>query len=379
MDLEQIRKEIDDVDDRLLELFQKRMSLSDKVAEYKLENNMPVFQGAREQQILDRLSGRAENGLENSVRMLFTEIMDVSKCRQNDRLTPYLEQTFSPTVKNPVAACPGIRGSYCEEACLKAFGGELKEIRFYDTFDRVFEAIENGEADYGVVALENSTAGDVSATYDLMGKYNLYIAKRVRIPINHVLAAKKSVPLGLIKTVISHEQALHQCSRFIAENNLVRKHSANTSIAAKTVGENDDDAVACICSAACAKLYGLEIIAEGIADNNENYTRFICISKNMEISEGANVISVSLSLAHTPGSLFRLLTRFAYCGLNLTKIESKPLPPDIAGKIREEEFDVVFYFDFDGSVKDEKVAKMLVNIEKDSRYYKFLGNYGDIL
>ena len=375
MNLDQIRQNINELDDELLKLFVRRMKLCCDVAEYKAQNGMPVFQSQREREILQRLSKAAPEGLESASALLFSQIMDISKCLQQERLTQYKEVQYEDAVDDPAAACPGIAGSYSEEACIKAFNGTAK-INYYDTFGQVFEAVNSGAADYGVLPIENSTAGGVDGTYDLLERYDTYICGRLSLPVRHVFAAKKGA--GKIKKVLSHEQALHQCAHFINEQGLTPVTAANTSIAARTVADGDELDAACICSLHCAQLYGLEILGENIADSDENFTRFIVISKTLQISEKADTVSVCLSLPHHSGSLYRLLTRFYFCGLNLTKIESRPMPPHIKKKIGIEGFEFIFYLDFEGSVLNPSVTKLLDNLEQDCSYYRFLGNYKDI-
>ena len=373
MNLEEIRQDIDRLDNELLELFVRRMKLCCDVAEYKSRNGLPVFQGSREQEILKRISEMAPEGLESASELLFSQIMDISKCLQQERLTEYNAVQYAPAVENPVVACPGIAGSYSEEACIRAFGNNGK-IKYFDTFGQVFEAVKVGEADYGVVPIENSTAGGVDGTYDLLEQYETYVCGRLSISVRHVLAAKTGT--GKVSKVMSHEQALHQCGQFIKAQGLTSVAAPNTSIAARTVAEGCPD-TACICSRHCAELYGLEILQENIADSNENFTRFIVISKTLQIPENADTISVCLSLPHHSGSLYRLLTRFSFSGLNLTKIESRPMPPRIKKKIGTEGFEFIFYLDFEGSVQNPSVTKLLDNLEKDCKYYRFLGNYKD--
>ncbi len=374
MDLEQLRTDIDKLDSELLDIFAKRMELCGLVAEYKAKNGLPVFQGGREQQVLDKAEENAPKGLEAASRLLFSQIMDISKCLQQEQLTEYKEVISEKAVEEPVVACPGIAGSYSEEACIKAFRNP-REIRFYDTFEQVFRAVDGNEADYGVVPIENSTAGGVDGTYDLLEQYDMFVCGRLSIPVRHILAAKSKNTE--IKRVMSHEQALHQCSAFIRENGYETLTAPNTSLAARQVANGGDD-TACICSAHCAELYGLETVKEGIADSDENFTRFIVISKTLQISENADIVSICLSLPHHSGSLYRLLTRFSYSGLNLTKIESRPMPPRIKKKTGTEGFEFIFYLDFEGSVKNPSVTKLMCNLERDCGYYRFLGNYKDM-
>lgn len=378
MDLEEIRHDIDRLDDQLLELFVRRMELCCDVAEYKQQNGLPVFQGGREQAILKRISENAPEGLESASMLLFSQIMDISKCLQQERLTRYKAVQPVQPVENPVAACPGIAGSYSEEACLKTFGSNAK-IKYFDAFEQVFEAVNSGEADYGVLPIENSTAGGVSGTYDLLEQYETYVCGRLSIPVRHVLAAgKEAGDIGSISKVMSHEQALQQCGQFIREQGLTALTAPNTSIAARTVAEGSCPDTACICSRHCAQLYGLRILGENIADSNENFTRFIVISKTLQIPENADIVSVCLSLPHHSGSLYRMLTRFSFSGLNLTKIESRPMPPRIKKKTGTEGFEFIFYLDFEGSVLNPSVTKLLDNLERDCSYYRFLGNYKEI-
>ena len=374
MELDKIRESIDKLDGELLELFVQRMKLCCDVAEYKAQNGLPVFQGGREREILERISQTAPDEFKGASTLLFSQIMDISKCLQQERLTKYRAVQHVQPVKDPVAACPGIAGSYSEEACIKVFG-DRANIKYFDTFGQVFEAVNSGEADYGVVPIENSTAGGVDGTYDLLEQYDTYICGRLSIPVRHVLAAKKGA--GKATKVMSHEQALHQCMGFVRENGLAALTAPNTSIAARTVAQEDFTDIACICSRHCAELYGLEILNENIADSNENFTRFIVISKTLQIPENADIISVCLSLPHHSGSLYRLLTRFSFSGLNLTKIESRPMPPRIKKKTGTEGFEFIFYLDFEGSVLNPSVTKLLDNLEKDCSYYRFLGNYKD--
>lgn len=380
MNLDEIRKNIDETDDKILKLFSERMKLCEQVADYKAKNNLPVFQGGREKQVLDNIEAKTERHLRAAARLLFSQIMDISKCLQTERLTEHEEVSQTSLKESPKIACPGIRGSYTEEACCKVFGKDAR-IDYYDTFDGVFEAVQKNAADYGIVPIENSTAGGVDGTYELFSRFDMHICRRLSIPVNHVLAAKSED--CAVNTIVSHEQALHQCSGFIKKTACKTVTAPNTSIAARDVAYTEEKDTACICSEHCAELYGLKVLKSGIADNAENFTRFIVISKELQIEENADTISICLSLPHVAGSLFKLLTKFNYCGLNLTKIESRPMPDHIkklseAAMEDRENFEVIFYLDFEGSLLDPSVSKLLKSLEKDCVYYRFLGNYRDM-
>lgn len=380
MNLDEIRKSIDETDDEILKLFSARMELCERVADYKAKNGMPVFQGGREKEVLEGIEAKTERHLKAASRLLFSQIMEISKCLQTERLTEseYGQVSNSSLNENPKIACPGIRGSYTEEACFRVFGKDA-QIDYFDTFDSVFEAVRKNEAEYGIVPIENSTAGGVDGTYELLSRYDMHICKRLSIPVNHVLAAKSRD--CAVNTVISHEQALHQCQGFLKEIGCKTKTAPNTSIAARDVAQGEDKDTACICSQYCADLNNLEVLKRDIADNSENFTRFIVISKDLQIEENADIISVCLSLPHVTGSLYRLLTKFSYCGLNLTKIESRPMPDHIkklSQTADKENFEVIFYLDFEGSLQNPSVSKLVKSLEKECVYYRFLGNYRDM-
>ncbi|MCH5324860.1 MAG: chorismate mutase [Eubacterium sp.] len=374
MDLSKIRQEIDSIDDEMLRLFLRRMELCVDVARYKKEKGLPVFQEKREEAILQRISDNSPEGLAEGSRLLYTNIMEISKCLQRRMLSQPQDIGISaPESGDVVIACPGTAGSNTEKACKKLFGGS--ELKFFPDFADVFEAVQNGSADYGVLPIENSTAGEVDQTYTLLAEYDFYICKSTQVTIDHCLAAKKG---GNITKIYSHEQALMQCSRFIKNSGAEPVPYKNTALAAEMVANSDEDGIAAICSEDCARLYGLEILERRIADNPDNTTRFICVSKKNEVSDGADIISISLSVPHTAGALYRLLTRFYFYGLNLTRIQSAPVPKK-ALNIKTEAFDVIFYLDFEGSVKNPDVVRLLSNLEKEMKYFRYLGNYNHII
>ncbi|MCM1298042.1 MAG: chorismate mutase [Firmicutes bacterium] len=374
MELDQIRISIDEIDGEILTLFERRMKLCGDVADYKSKNGLPVFQGEREKQVLDKITQKSPKELEAATKLLFSQIMEISKCLQQEKLTQPRTSATSKLKDTPKIACPGIKGSYTEEACLKLFG--CCDIDYFDSFGEVFGAVEENRADYGILPIENSTAGDVSETYDLLEKQKMYICGRVTIPVRHVLAAKEET--GEITCVLSHQQALHQCAGFIKSKGYAKKKALNTSIAARTVSESGEKGLACICSAHCAELYGLKVIARDIADSSENFTRFIVISKQPQIDPESDTTSICLSLSNTEGSLYKMLTKFLYCGLNLTKIESRPMPAHIKEKSGITGFEVIFYLDFEGSILDPSISRLLTNLEKECGFFRFLGSYRDL-
>lgn len=372
MDLQELRNQIDEIDGEILELFARRMDVCRGVAEYKRVNNLPVMQGGREKQVLDRIRDKSPDDLKDGAAMLFQSIMDISKCIQNMELQrdSHLSSPipFIPENAKKIA-CQGTMGAYSEAACKKLFGD--KPAVFYHAFEDVFKAVESGEADYGILPLENSTIGTISETYDLMAKHQCNICSIVRVEITHCLAACKGASLDSIKYVYSKAEALSQCSEFIKNNGLIRREYANTALSAELIKERNDPNIACICSRSCAELYGLDIVNDRIADAYPNHTRFICFTKDYISPVDSDIISVCLSIPNTPGSLYRMLTKFSVAGLNLTKIESK----NIAGS----DFEVLFYLDFKGSINDQKVVSLLHDLENEMSFFRFLGTFKEIL
>lgn len=370
MGLTELRKNINDIDDEIIKLFQKRMECSFKVAEYKIENNMPVFQADRENEIIQKIRNSVPKELENSAEVLFTTLMDISKCKQYQKFFADSNRIeFQPLdlTGSPVVAVPGTVGSYSHIACTQ-FVKNGKPV-FYENFEEVFQAVESGEAEFGVLPFANSTTGSVVQTYHLMREHDFKICAETRVKVDHCLAVKPGVKLEDIKSIYSHEQGIMQCSEFIKKHGFKTHTYSNTSLAACYI-KGSDKPLGAICSHVCAEELGLEILEQGIADAQENYTKFMLISKKTLCPENANMISVSLALPHTSSSLYRLLTKFSVAGLNLCMIESMP--------IANTDFDVIFYLDFEGSITSADVAKLINELNSELSYFKFLGNYTEI-
>lgn len=367
-ELLKLRNGIDDIDSEILSLFMKRMELCRGVADYKKQREMPVFQGGREQQIIDRIKElTADKELENGTAALFTTIMDISKILQNRAILASgsdYEYTSPDFEGAQNIGCQGTSGANSESAARLIFGD--RKFSFYNTFEDVFRAVQDGELDYGVIPVHNSTAGSVDSTYDLMAKYNVYIVKEVTLEINHCLAAKPGTALSDITCVYSHPQALSQCQTFLTANGFKNSAYGNTATAAEKVAKSDKP-IAAICSVDCAKSLGLDILAADIADCLINRTQFICISKNMQVAQDADAVSVMLTIPHTQGSLYRLLTKFYVNGMNLLRIESRP--------IRDGSFDVLFFLDFSGKLTDPGVKAVMRDLEENLETFRCIGTF----
>jgi len=366
MDLEQLRNGIDITDKQILRLFEERMELCRQVAQYKKEHGIQIFQKGREDEVIAKVrDNTSDENLKDGTTALFTTIIDISKHLQQREFLNTADNTEYPIADLSKAEKIGCQGSSGANSALAA---EVlfseKELIFCDTFEDVFEAVENGSIDYGIIPIYNSTAGSVTQAYDLMSKYNFYIVKSVCLEINHCLAAKPERKPGVITAVYSHPHALSQCSDFLATMNMNPVSFGNTATAAEAVAASSEP-IAAICSEECANRLGLKILARGIANAYPNYTQFICISKKIEVLPNADTISVVLKLPNTAGSLYRLLTKFFVSGMNLEKLESRP--------VGNGSFEVMFYLDFKADIRNESVRSLLADLEQSLEFFKFLG------
>ena len=243
---------------------------------------------------------------------------------------------------------------------------------YFNNFASIFSSIDKGMCDYGVLPIENSTAGSVKQIYDLMMYYNFYIVRSVRVKVDHNLLAKKGADLNNIREIYSHEHALAQCTNFINSLGNVKVNVVeNTAIAAKMVADSDRTDIAAISSRSCAPLYGLDCLASSIQDKGNNYTRFICISKNLEIYPGADRTSLMMIISHKPGSLYRVLARFYALGINLVKLESRPIP--------DRDFEFMFYFDLDTPVYSKEFIQLVCELDSLCEEFRYLGSYSEMI
>lgn len=373
-DLGEIRIEIDKIDSELIELFKKRMDCAKAVGLYKKENNIPVLNQNRENEILDNVEEKGgEYG--SHARLLFSNIMELSRALQHNIVgsgkklrNDILNASSKMQTANVRVGYQGIKGANGHEATLKLFpnGNAVN----YKTFADVFDAVDREEVTYGVLPVENSTAGSVSAVYDLILKHRFYIVKALDLPIDYCLAGLKQSELSDIEKVWSHPQSLSQCENYIAKKNFDSTPFENTAVAAREVANEKRLNVAAICSYKAAEEYDLKILDNHLQDDKGNTTRFIVISKTLCIPENANKISLCFSLPHVTGSLYGLLCRFNSLGLNLTKIESRPR--------KGKDFEYLFYLDFSGSVHSDNVIDLISQLSEEMPEFSFLGNYCEL-
>lgn len=377
MDLKDYRNQLDTIDDQMAALFKQRMEIVRKVADYKKETNTPVMAAGREREILYRVTGLCGEDLEEYTKILYSTILELSRDYQEDRLSTGESALVSEILaaaektgefpKRAVVACQGTEGAYSQLACDKLF--PVSQILYCNRFDGVFRAVEAGMCRYGILPIENSSAGSVTEVYDLMERYNCKIVRSLKLKVEHCLLARPGVQLKDIKEVVAHEQALNQCSEFLKSSGAKVTVFSNNAAAAKYVSESDRTDIAAIASVNCAGLYGLSVLSDHVANSDHNYTRFICISKELEVYEGAGKITFVASASHRPGSLYSLIAKFATRGLNICKLESRPIP----GK----DFEFRFYFDVEASVWNKDTQTVLSQLEKEE-FFTFLGAYSEV-
>ena len=380
MGLEELRQQIDAVDKRLVQDIRERMQVSAAIGEYKRTHGVPVIDSKRERDVLHKIVELADDPMLSSYyRVLYSLIFELSRSYQNkliggnDEAFKEIQEAIDNTPKMfpKVArvACQGVEGAYSMIACEKLFSSP--DIMYLGNFEGVFSAVENGLCDYGILPIENSTAGSVRKVYDLMLSHNFHIVRATRIKINHCLVAKQGTELKDIKEVYSHEQALNQCSIFLKELGVKVTEVENTAMAAQLVAQSGRTDVAAISSYRCAELYGLKTVKANVQDNGNNHTRFICISKKPEIYPGASKTSVMMVLSHRPGALYKMLARFYALDINVVKLESRPIP--------DRDFEFMFYFDIETSVYSEEFVQMIRELSDGTEEFHYLGSYSEVM
>ena len=380
MELSDYRKRLDEIDKEILGLFSERMDIAVEIASWKQENSLPVLDARREKEKLQRIEEMSDPELSDYSFTLFSMLMELSRSRQNRILhrdspeTRAIETALRDTPQlfpeKAVVACQGVEGAYSGIACEKLF--LRPSIFYFSSFDAVFTAVEKGLCRYGVIPVENSTAGTVNAVYDLMVKHDFRIVRSVRIKVDHNLLVRPGTKEEDIREIYSHGQALTQCASFLQRfPNAKIIPCENTAVAAKMVAESNDPGVAALSSRSCAKLYGLEILMGSVQDSDNNYTRFICISKNLEIYPGADHTSLMMVIRDEPGTLHHVLARFYVLGINMHKLESRPIP----GR----NWEYRFYFDLDTSVYSPKFIQLMGELGDICEEYEYLGSYSEVV
>ena len=375
MDLQDLRAQIDEIDEQIVKLFEERMEVSSKVADYKIENGKKVYDRERELKKLAQVKSMTHSDFNAvGIEELYSQIMSMSRKLQYRKLSEQGASLRLPFIQidtlytDTCRVCfQGAEGAYSEEATKKYFGSGAT-IFNVDTFRDAFGALEDGSADYAVLPIENSTAGVVSEVYDLLTEYECYIVGEQIINIRHCLLGVPGAEIDDIKTVYAHPQSLMQSSRFLSDHASINQISMkNNAYAARKVAEDKDKSQAAIASAHAAEIYGLEIIKEGINQAENNSTRFIVVTNQKVYLKGADKVSLCIEIPHEAGSLYHIMSHFIYNGLNMTKIESRP--------IEDRNWEYRFFIDFEGSLEDSEVKNALRGLREEAKLLKIIGNY----
>lgn len=377
MEIKELRNKIDAIDEQLVKLYTERMSVSSQVADYKREHGLPVLDHKRERELLAKISTLAGPELERYARVLYESILATSRAYQDkklgvaselcDSIALACENTPKLFPESASVACQGIEGAYSQIAAESLF--RLPSISYYKSFEDVFAALDAGECKYAVLPVENSTAGSVNKVYDLMRSHKFYIVRSARVRIEHNLFALPGTKIEDIREIVSHEQALSQCANYISDLGARATPVLNTAIAAETVKNSGRRDLAALSSRSCGDIYGLECLESSVQDKGANYTRFVCISKDLEIYPGSDRTSFMMVISQQPGSLYRILSKLNASAINMRKLESRPLP--------DKDFQIMFYLDADLSMYSPELPTLLAELEGECEELRYLGTYSE--
>ena len=379
-ELKDLRERIDAIDQQMVDLFKQRMEVSKEVAAYKQANGLPTLDAGRKRALLSKVGEQAGEELADYTQSVYRTILAAGRSYQNacsgvtskvyETIRKALDTTPDLFPQRATVACQGVEGAYSQIACDSIF--KAPTILYFNTFEHVFKAVESGMCQYGVLPIENSTAGSVNAIYDLMTKHNFSIVRSARLKVSHNLLCKHGVKEEDIKEIFSHQQAISQCAGYLSTLKGVKVTVVeNTALAAQMVAQSERRDVAALSSRFCGELYGLNLLEQNVQDQDNNYTRFICISKNPEIYPGADRTSLMMTLPHKPGALYNVLSKFYALGINLRKLESRPLP--------DREFEFMFYFDLECSVYAPEMERIFRDLEEESEHFRYLGTYNEVI
>ncbi len=381
MDLLDYRRQMDEIDNQLVELFQKRMNLAGEIAAYKKEKGLPILDAGREREKIKAVCSRVSPDMRNFTSVLYSSLFELSRSYQSQQMQQFtdLSTKISKAISETTPLFPqdvsvgicGVEGSFAQLACEKLFRTPF--VLYFNHFEGIFSAVEQGLCQYGIVPIEHSTAGSEKKIYDLMMQHGFSVVRSVRLKIDHNLLAKPNTRLEEVREIIANEQTVGQCSAFLkALNPDIRVTVCeNTAIAAKVVADSPRNDIAAICSHNYAEMYGLKCLQSSVQDSENNHTRFFCISKNLEVYPGANCTSIILSVPNKPGALYKLLARFYALGINITKLESRTIP--------SRDFEILFYLDLETSIYSQEFAQIICELSASSEAFTYLGSYSEVV
>ncbi len=381
-ELYELRQDIDRIDNQIFQLFAERTEVCEQVAEYKRRNNIQIYDRGRERQKVAAAREKVPEDLETYAQVLMELLMEAARRREHETLGETESNETMERIRKSMGttpalfpqtanvACQGVEGAYSQIAADRFFRHPI--INYFDAFDGVFRAVEEGYCDYGVLPVENSTAGSVNQVFDLMQEHDFHIIRSTRLKIDHNLLAKPGTEMSDVREIFSHQQAISQCAGYLEGLRGVRVHVCeNTAMAAKRVAESERHDVAALSSRSCAELYGLDVLDANVQDRDNNYTRFACISKDLEVYPGANRTSLMITVSHDPGALYKVLAKFYALDINILKLESRPIP--------ERDFEFMQYFDVDCPVASPEFEALMTTIDSVCEECRYLGSYSEVI
>lgn len=378
-DLDALRNEMNGINDEMLQLFLRRMQVSGEIAAYKKEHDLPILSKGREREILGEVAEKSGD-LELYAHRFFSNLMELSRAYQNSltaRQTPLIDMIRESRLpadatfpRTGIIGVSGVEGAYAQQAADTMF--PRGTVMFVKNFEAVFDALEEGRCQYGIVPIENSSFGSVKDVYKLLQERDVFITRSIRINVRHELLANPGTRLSDIREIYSHEQAIGQCEDFLKSlpEGVKVIPVANTAAAAKMVADSDRNDVAAIASHEAGQLYRLKTLRDNIMDSANNYTRFVSIRTKPAVYPGANRISLIFTTEHKPGALYDIISMVTALDLNMVKLESAPLVGS--------DFEFAFYMDLIASVWEDGVLELLAFLEQTCDSFKYLGNYPEV-
>lgn len=371
--VEKIREEINNVDNNIIELLSKRRNLSEEVVKIKEISDKPIRDEKREEDLLIKLirTGKKLGLSSHFVTKIYQEIIEDSVKLQQKYLQK-IHGTKTEKNKSLTIAIQGIEGSYSYLASQKYFFDYTGKLQFIknDTFEDVIRAVEKGEAEFAVLPIENTTSGGINEVYDLLLHTSLSIVGEETFPVNHCLVAIRDIPIDSIEKIYAHYQAAAQCSKFISRlKNCKVEYFPDTALSVKKIIEEKNPKYAALASKEAALMFKVKILAEGVANQSGNYTRFLIATRKpnpVDLRIPAKT-SIVMATSHSPGALVNALSVFQKRKINLTKLESRP----ILGNPWEE----MFYLDFEGNINDKNIEEAINELGPYTRFFKVLGCY----
>jgi len=351
MSLEELRRRVDELDEKIVKLLAERLSTAEAIGHEKAAGAVPTQDPGRERKVIERAVEIASAGgmTADEITEIYRGVIKFSRQRQAVS-----------------AAFQGEPGAYSEEAALTYFGPRAV-IKPCESLEAVFKEVESGGVQYGIIPIENSIEGSISRSYDLMAESGLMVSGELNLRVNHCLIGNPGATLDGIRRVYSHPQALGQCGIFLRQLKFELIPTYDTAGAVKLIKEKGDLSSAAVASERAAAIYRMKILARNIMDNPNNFTRFFALALHDAPPSGNDKTSVVFAVKHRPGALYEFLRILAEGKINLTKIESRPT--------RKKAWEYNFYLDFEGHREDGNIRAALPELEDQTLFFKILGSY----